>query len=143
MTCHGKRPQKQGKGKGRNEEAEKRGVAQGKHFVQPWGPLWLAASVWSPKKRSPILPHPAVPRGQKRKFNFVASSIEVKIKQWINVVGHVGDALIFVHSQAVIDNDLKPNNMVLGKRGEDFNPVIIDFGKSLRIGGQKAFSVSA
>ena len=49
------------------------------------------------------------------------------------MVGHVGDALIFVHSHGVIHNDLKPNNVVLEKRGEDFNPVIIDFGKILWI----------
>ena len=42
-------------------------------------------------------------------------------------------ALCNVHNAGFLHNDLKANNVVLDKeRGEDkFNPVVIDFGKSL------------
>ena len=62
-----------------------------------------------------------------------ASNLQLTNHAWMNVVGRVGDALKFMHSQDVIHNDLKPNDVVLEKRGQDFNPVIIDFGKSLYV----------
>ena len=34
------------------------------------------------------------------------------------------------HSKDSLHNDLKSNNVLLEKRGEDFNPAIIDFGKA-------------
>ena len=45
----------------------------------------------------------------------------------------IGDALQLVHSQGIIHNDLKANNVVLEKREDGFNHVIIDFGKSVKI----------
>lgn len=53
--------------------------------------------------------------------------------EWMKVVGLVGDSLQFIHTQGIIRNDLKVNNLVMEKRGDNYNPVIIDFGKSLRV----------
>ena len=49
------------------------------------------------------------------------------------MVGLVGDSLQFIHTQGIIRNDLKVNNLVMEKRGDNYNPVIIDFGKRLRV----------
>ena len=51
----------------------------------------------------------------------------------MTIVGLIGDALQHIHAQGFIHNDLKANNVVLEKKGAHFNPVIIDFGKSLKI----------
>ncbi|KAJ7369602.1 hypothetical protein OS493_037683 [Desmophyllum pertusum] len=53
--------------------------------------------------------------------------------EWMKVISLVGDALQMVHSRGFLHNDLKANNVVLERRSYGFNPVIIDFGKSLSI----------
>lgn len=44
-----------------------------------------------------------------------------------------GDAIQYNHSQRVIHNDLKPNNIVLEKRESSFQLIVIDFRKSLKV----------
>lgn len=47
------------------------------------------------------------------------------------------DALNHMHKAGVVHNDIKSNNVVLEKPGEQWNPVIIDFGKARRIANPK------
>ena len=54
------------------------------------------------------------------------------------MLGKVALALSGVHKVGFLHNNLKANNVVLDKsERETFNPVIIDFGKSLPITGLK------
>lgn len=61
-----------------------------------------------------------------------SSKLNLDSHEWMKVFGLVGDVLQFIHSQGMIQNDRKANSVVLEKRWDDYNPVIIDFGKSLR-----------
>ena len=49
---------------------------------------------------------------------------------WLGVLRGVIEALSHVHHAGIMHNDLKSNNVVLEKRGKQWNPVIIDFGKA-------------
>ena len=69
-----------------------------------------------------------------------APKLELCNEKWINVTKMIGDAIQFIHSKKVIHNDLKPNNIVLEKRDSVFHPIVIDFGKSLKV--EVAASVS-
>lgn len=53
----------------------------------------------------------------------------------MNVTKMIGGAIQYTHSQRVIHNDLKPNNIVLEKRDSSFQLIVIDFRKSLRLKG--------
>ncbi|KAJ7380875.1 hypothetical protein OS493_004458 [Desmophyllum pertusum] len=55
-------------------------------------------------------------------------------EEWKTVLDLVGCALQFVHSKGFLHNDLKGDNVLLERRDSHFNPVIIDFRKSTRIG---------
>ena len=50
----------------------------------------------------------------------------------------IGKAMLHVHSKGYLHNDLKANNVVLEKKDGRFNPVIIDFGKSLKVDSPRA-----
>ena len=55
---------------------------------------------------------------------------------WIGILGKVALALSRVHKVGFLHNDLKANNVVLDKsERKTYNPVIIDFGKSLPMTG--------
>ena len=58
--------------------------------------------------------------------------------EWNSVVDLIGKALLHVHSKGYLHNDLKANNVVLEKKDGRFNPVIIDFGKSLKVDSPRA-----
>ena len=49
---------------------------------------------------------------------------------WTRIIVKTAKALAHVHNMGFLHNDLKSNNVLLEKRGEDFNPAIIDFGKA-------------
>ena len=48
---------------------------------------------------------------------------------WNEILKRIITPLNHVHAAGVIHNEIKSNNVVLEKRGEEWNPVIIDFGK--------------
>ena len=58
----------------------------------------------------------------------------------MNVIKMIGDAIQYNHSQRVIHNDLKPNNIVLEKHDSSFQLIVIDLRKSLKV--EVAASVS-
>ena len=49
---------------------------------------------------------------------------------WLDILKNIIKALDHVHEVSVLHNDLKSNNILLEKRQEKWNPVIIDFGKA-------------
>lgn len=51
----------------------------------------------------------------------------------VSMFRSVCDALSYIHSQGFLHNDLKGNNVVLEKRNEGYHPIIIDFGKSIKL----------
>ena len=62
-----------------------------------------------------------------------APKLELSNYKWMNVTKMICGAIQYIHSQRVIHNDLKPNNVVLEKRESSFHPIVIDFGKSLKV----------
>ena len=60
--------------------------------------------------------------------------IKLSNEEWKSVVDLVGRALQFIHAKGVLHNDLKGDNILLERRKNYYNPVIIDFGKSTFIG---------
>lgn len=49
---------------------------------------------------------------------------------WLGILKNLIEALNHVHSCAILHNDVKSNNVVMEQRGEEWNPVVIDFGKA-------------
>ena len=56
---------------------------------------------------------------------------------WQGIVINISEALGHIHKAGVLHNDLKSNNVVMEKRGEQWNPVVIDFGKARLIANPK------
>lgn len=56
---------------------------------------------------------------------------------WIDIIRKFAIALIHVHDVGFLHNDIKANNILLDIIDGAFNPVIIDFGKSLPMDGAK------
>lgn len=48
---------------------------------------------------------------------------------WLKILKNIFEALEHVHSEGMLHNDLKTNN-VMEQRKSEWNPVIIDFGKA-------------
>lgn len=72
--------------------------------------------------------------------------LELDKPYWLHNLRGIIEALSHVHSKDILDNDVKSNNVLLQKRGKDWNPVIIDFGKACFISNPKtltSLSVSA
>ena len=60
------------------------------------------------------------------------------VTEWLDVIRKVAEALIHFHNAGFAHNDIKGNNVVLDKASKGkYNPVLIDFGKSLPLTGLK------
>lgn len=60
-------------------------------------------------------------------------NILTSCNQWLDILVRLAKALGFIHNQGWIHNDLKQNNVVLHLMGNnEWKPVIIDFGKSVK-----------
>ena len=53
--------------------------------------------------------------------------------EWKGVISRITEALHHIHGKGFLHNDLKANNVILEKREDGYNAVIIDFGKSSKI----------
>lgn len=56
---------------------------------------------------------------------------------WTRIIVKIAEALAHVHNVGFLHNDLKSNNVVLDNKGGSYEPVIIDFGKSVPISGAR------
>lgn len=50
---------------------------------------------------------------------------------WLIILKNLVDALGHIHSCGILHNDLKCTNVVLEYRDQQWNPVIINFGKAV------------
>lgn len=82
--------------------------------------------------------------GDKKDYTSLTISSAVLRKEicdkavWLKIVGEVASAMLHVHKVGFLHNDIKMNNVVLDKIEEkdvEYNPVLIDFGKSLPMSG--------
>lgn len=53
---------------------------------------------------------------------------------WPGVIRNLANVLCYIHSRGIIHGDIKGDNVLVIKRNQNWHPVIIDFGKSTRIG---------
>lgn len=49
---------------------------------------------------------------------------------WLGILKDTIKALDHIHSGGILHNDLKSNNVVMEQREQEWNPVVIDFGKA-------------
>lgn len=59
--------------------------------------------------------------------NMVKPSLN--LKAWL-VMNEIASALEFIHSKSIVHRDLKSDNVVLNKQGEQIQCVLVNFGKS-------------
>lgn len=67
----------------------------------------------------------------------IRSELLTTPQQWLEVLIDLTTALGFIHQKGWIHDDLKENNVVLHLINNKWKPVIIDFGKSVKIGSAK------
>ncbi|XP_068724100.1 probable serine/threonine-protein kinase DDB_G0267514 [Montipora capricornis] len=65
--------------------------------------------------------------------------LELDKPSWLTILKSIIEALDHIHKAGVLHNDLKSNDIVLEKREQLWNPVIIDFGKARLITKPKPF----
>lgn len=59
------------------------------------------------------------------------------LASWLANLCDIVDGLAHIHKCGILHNDLKANNVVLEKQKEEWNPVIIYFGKAQMISDHK------
>jgi hypothetical protein len=59
--------------------------------------------------------------------NIVGSNLR---PHWLAILHDLSKAISYVHKQDIIHNDIKTNNAVVEKHGENYSAVLIDFGKA-------------
>ena len=52
-------------------------------------------------------------------------------KQTAEIMATLADALATTHSQSTVHRDIKPANVIMTERGEEYVPVLVDFGLAL------------
>jgi len=63
---------------------------------------------------------------------------ELGNQNWLEILKGIIKGLDHTHKRGILHNDLKANNVVLEKRSEAWNPVIMDFGKARFIANPKS-----
>jgi hypothetical protein len=66
-------------------------------------------------------------------YEAASSCLHEDLSASIAILKDVCETLGYIHTQGFLHNDLKGNNIVLEKTVKGFHPVIIDFGKSIKI----------
>ena len=56
-----------------------------------------------------------------------------KKNSWLFILKKINETLYHVHHRGVLHNDLKANNIVLEKRKDQWNPVVIDFARHVLV----------
>jgi len=62
----------------------------------------------------------------------IKSKLLAASSEWLDVLITLAQALGFIHQKGWVHDDLKENNVVLHLMNDKWQPVIIDFGKSVR-----------
>jgi serine/threonine protein kinase len=58
---------------------------------------------------------------------------------WLGILHDLSTAVSYVHGQNIIHNDIKSNNAVVEKQGENYSAVLIDFGKATAVNDGKIY----
>jgi serine/threonine protein kinase len=66
-------------------------------------------------------------------YEAASSCLREDLPASIYILKDVCETLGYIHTQGFLHNDLKGNNIVLEKTVKGFHPVIIDFGKCVKI----------
>lgn len=94
-------------------------------------------------KRTPFCPIIQFHGEKDRSSAFTISSALTKVAisavtEWLDVIQKVTEALIHVCNAGFAHNDIKGDNVVLDNPNKGmYNPILIDFGKSLPVTGLK------
>ena len=80
-------------------------------------PLWLITQFHGENNSCTTL-HKAIKKGKLDK------------PSWHKILKNLIEAVSHIHKASIVYNDFKSNNIVLGKRGKEWNPVVINFGKA-------------
>ena len=70
-------------------------------------------------------------------FSALNKALISSIVVWTDILRKVCEAVHHVHNVGFLHNDIKGNNVVLDNKNGTYNPVVIDFGKSLPMTGLK------
>lgn len=76
-------------------------------------------------------------RGKSVTLSVAIKKKKLEKSEWLDIIKGVCEGLNHVHRRQILHNDLKSNNVVVEKRNDMWNPVIIDFGKARFISDPK------
>lgn len=71
-------------------------------------------------------------------LNDATESQKLQCCTWLNVLIKLTEVLSYIHMKGFIHNDLKGNNVVLCIRKQTWQPIIIDYGKCVKVSEAKA-----
>ncbi|XP_068749122.1 calcium-dependent protein kinase 1-like [Montipora capricornis] len=71
--------------------------------------------------------------GKSLTLHMVVKARMLKKKSTTKVFQEIINTLEYIHDKGYVHNDLKANNVILDWRGDEFRPILIDFGKSEQI----------
>ena len=111
---------------------KQRSSPRGSHDQSLRRPSVLATLVWNCHPKRTLASNHPVPRWKGQEFHFVPCRMRKNAltkPSWLRILKEIAKGLSHIHRRGILHNDLKANNVVLEKRN-DYNPVIIDFGKS-------------
>lgn len=66
-------------------------------------------------------------------LNEAIQSKKVECSNWKNVIELLAKTMCYMHTKGIIHGDMKGDNVLLIKRSEKWCPIVIDFGKCIRI----------
>lgn len=67
-----------------------------------------------------------------------ADLLELPNFSWSQIILKLTEALLFIHTKGFVHNDLKGNNVLLYKKEQIWQPLIIDYGKCVKVSEAKA-----
>ena len=71
-------------------------------------------------------------------LNDAADSKELSYCSWAQILFKLTEALVFTHKKGFVHNHLKGNNVLLCKEEQTWQPIIIDYGKSIKASDARA-----
>lgn len=76
-------------------------------------------------------------------YALLKEHIQIQTDKMVHTFYEIADALNTIHISGYLHNDLKLDNVVVYGNRDFINPVIIDFGRSCKIGKGRFFNLTA
>ena len=76
-------------------------------------------------------------KGKSVTLHMAIKKRKLEKSEWLDITKGLSEGLSHVHKRQILHNDLKSNNVVVEKRNDTWNPVIIYFGKARFISDPK------